>query len=57
MFRFIDMVKKADSKTRWFYFQLVIYMVTIVVTTVYVYARLNFDRSGLQPTKQTEMKQ
>ncbi|GAB4225799.1 MAG: hypothetical protein Tsb0021_01110 [Chlamydiales bacterium] len=53
MIQFIRMLRDADSKTRWFYFQWIIYMIAIILTTVYAYARLEFDRSGKPKTEQT----
>lgn len=52
--RFLHFLRNTDNKTRWFYFQWFMYMLVIVLSTVYVYARLDFVRSG--PSK-TEYKQ
>lgn len=51
MLRFFRMLRHADSKTRWFYFQYIIYMLAIILSTVYAYARLDFDRTGPQKTE------
>lgn len=41
----LDFLKKGDQKTFWFYFNLWIYLIVMIVTTVFCYFRLNYDRS------------
>lgn len=39
MFKWIQTIRKADSKARWFYFQYIVYLVVMIATTVYAYAK------------------
>lgn len=45
MFKWIQTIKNSDSKARWFYFQYIIYLVAIIASTIWAYARLDFVRS------------
>lgn len=49
MFKF----KENDSHVKWLIFNAFIYGLMIVATTVYVYARLDYVRSGAQNKEQT----
>ncbi len=45
MFQWIKTLKNADNKARWFYFQYIIYLIAIILSTIWAYARLDFVRS------------
>lgn len=53
MFKYLAALKTADAKTRWFFFQVFIYAVLIIFTTIFAYARLDYVRSyDVNKTKQ-----
>jgi len=41
--------RSHDSKTKWFVFNWVIYLLLLVITTIYCYARLDFVRTTPPP--------
>lgn len=43
----------ASYETKMFAFTWAVYVLAIIVTTIYCYARLDFVRSYAQPTSQT----
>lgn len=45
MFKWIQTIKNSSNRTKWFYFQYVIYVLAMVVSTLWAYGRLDFDRS------------
>lgn len=46
MFEILKNWRDRDRKTFWFYFQLVVYSLAIILSTIYAYGRLDFVRSG-----------
>jgi hypothetical protein len=45
MLKWVQSIKNADSKARWFYFQYIIYLIAIILSTIWAYVRLDFVRS------------
>ncbi len=45
MLKWIRTIKNSSNKTKWFYFQYFIYLLLIVLSTLWAYARLDFVRS------------
>lgn len=45
MLHWIQTIKNSRNKTKWFYFQYVIYVILIILSTIWAYARLEFVRS------------
>lgn len=45
MFEWIQTIKNSSNKTKWFYFQYVIYVLLMIITTIWAYGRLEFVRS------------
>ncbi len=54
MFKRLHDFYNASTQTKLFIFNYALYMFLIVVTTVYVYARLDFVRSGPKPSQETQ---
>lgn len=51
MMTWIQQFRRANPKTRWFIFNWAIYILLMIVTTIYCYARLDYVRSyALKPT-------
>lgn len=55
MFRWISQYHRATKQTKLFIINWAIYMILIIVSTVYVYSRLDFVRSG--PHQSEKIKQ
>lgn len=53
MIAWIRAFREADPKTKSFIFNWAIYGIAIIVTTIYCYGRLDFDRTG-KPQKAQE---
>ncbi len=45
MFEWIQTIKNSSSQTKWFYFQYVVYVILMILTTIWAYGRLDFVRS------------
>jgi len=45
MFEWIQTIKNSSNKAKWFYFQYVIYVILIIISTLWAYGRLEFVRS------------
>lgn len=45
MLKYLQAFWQVDSKTRWFFFQVFIYTLLIILTTLYTYVRLDYVRS------------
>jgi hypothetical protein len=53
MFKWLKEYKESTSQTQYFFLTLAVYGIALLVTTVYVYARLDFVRSyKTSPTAQ-----
>jgi len=55
MFKWIRQFKEANPHTKYFIFNWALYGVLLIVTTLYVYARLNYVRSTPPTTSQLEI--
>lgn len=55
MFKWIKQFKEADSHTRYFIFNWALYGFMIIVSTIYVYARLNYVRSTPPQNEQQQV--
>ncbi|NGX58342.1 MAG: hypothetical protein K940chlam3_01249 [Chlamydiae bacterium] len=55
MIKWIQDIKNSSNKTKWFYFQYVIYFLLMIATTIWAYARLDFVRSYEEKEEQELM--
>lgn len=54
MFRWIESLKNAETGTKWFVFNCIVYGAIIVASTVYCYSRLDYVRTGTKTQTQLE---
>jgi hypothetical protein len=52
MFEKLGTMIRMDPKTRWFWFNTLVYMIIIILTTIFAYARLDYVRSYSTKPKQ-----
>ncbi len=45
MLKWIQTIKNSSNTAKWFYFQYVIYVLVMILTTMWAYGRLDFVRS------------
>ncbi len=56
MFKWLNSYNKATAQTKYFILTLVAYGLALLLTTIYVYARIDFERS-YKPEKAAETPQ
>lgn len=54
MLKIMNQIQNMDSRIKWFLFNAVLYGLLMLATTVYVYARLDYVRTGVQNEKTTD---